>query len=182
MAQTAMLYRMHLELSDVDRGVYETLDLRVARHPSEGDERVVARVLAYALLFEPGLEFGKGLSEAEEPALWTHDLTGQLMHWIDVGTPSADRIHIASKKARKVSIVCHKGPEALTREMQKRKVHGASDITVLYLEPSLVAALAGHLDRSGSWTVVRTDGELSITVNDTSFAGSVTQGPLPQQP
>jgi len=180
MAQAATLYRMQVEVSDVDRGVYETLDLRVARHPSEGEERVVARVLAYALFCEPGLEFGKGLSEADEPALWTHDLTGQLMHWIDVGTPGADRIHIASKKARKVSILCHKVPEALTREMQKRKVHGASDITVLYVEPALVASLAAELDRNATWTIVHTDGELSITLNDVTFSGSVTRSALPQ--
>ena len=95
MALSSTLYRLRIELSDVDRGVYESLDLRVARHPSEGADRLVARVLAYALLYEPGLEFGKGLSDADEPALSTHDLTGQLTHWIDVGTPSADRIHIA---------------------------------------------------------------------------------------
>lgn len=180
MAQTATLYRMRLELSDIDRGVYETLELRVARHPSEGDERVVARVLAYALLYEPGLEFGKGLSDAEEPALWTHDLTGQLTHWIDVGTPGAERIHIASKKAGKVSILCHKEREGLTREMQKRKVHGADNISVLYVEPSLVTALAEHLDRNAAWTIVHTDGELSITLNDATFAGSVTRTALPQ--
>lgn len=180
MAGTAMLYRMHLELSDIDRGVYETLELRVARHPSEGDERVVARVLAYALFYEPGLELGKGLSEADEPALWTHDLTGQLTHWIDVGTPGAERIHIASKKARKVSILCHKGSEGLAREMQKRKVHGASDITVLYVEPSLVSALAAKLDRNASWTIVHTDGELSISLNDETFSGSVRRDSLPQ--
>lgn len=97
-----------------------------------------------------------------------------------MGTPSAERIHSASKKARQVSIVCHKGPEALTREMQKRKVHGASDIAVLYLEPSLVAALAEQLDRSASWTIVHTDGELSITLNDKSFSSSVRRSNLPQ--
>jgi uncharacterized protein YaeQ len=180
MALSSTLYRLRIELSDVDRGVYESLDLRVARHPSEGADRLVARVLAYALLYEPGLEFGKGLSDADEPALSTHDLTGQLTHWIDVGTPSADRIHIASKKAGQVSIVCHKGEDALRREMQKRAVHGASDIAVLYLDPSLVSALASLLDRNSSWVVVRTDGELSITLNDESFSGTVSQSSLPQ--
>ena len=180
MARPDTLHRLHVELSDIDRAVYETLDLRVARHPSEGADRVVARVLAYALLYEPGLKFGKGLSTTEEPALWTHDLTGLLTHWIDVGLPSAERIHTASKKARRVSIVCHKGEEALRREMQRRKVHGADDITVLHLEPTLVRDLADQLEKNSSWIIVHSDGELNITINDSTFAGSLTRSSLPQ--
>src|SRR5690606_29083397 len=133
-ARSATVYRLNLELSDVDRGLYETLDFRVAQHPSEGEDRLVARILAYALLYEERLEFGRGLSTADEPDLEVRDLTGQLTLWIDVGTPSAERIHIASKKAKQVTIVCHKRPDALAREMTGRRIHNAETIAVLYLE------------------------------------------------
>ena len=97
MALAATVYRFQIELSDVDRGVYESLDLRVARHPSESMTYLLARVIAYALLFAEGIAFGKGLSTTEEPALWIKDLQGSLRAWVEVGTPSADRLHKASK-------------------------------------------------------------------------------------
>lgn len=180
MALGATIYRIKLELSDVDRGVYQSLDFRVAQHPSEDQSRLVARILAYALLYEEALEFGKGISDVEEPALWVKDLTGQLLHWVDVGTPTADRIHIASKKAPRVTIVCHKGEDALAREMTKRKVHKAAEIEVLYIDPAFIARLAQKLDRNAEWTLVHTDGEISITIGDDSFAGVVTRRDLPQ--
>jgi len=178
-ARPSTLYRIQLELSDVDRGVYESLDLRVAQHPSEDESRLVARILAYALLYEEGLEFGRGLSEVEDASLWVHDLTGRLLHWIDVGTPSAERIHLASKKAERVSIVCHKDEEALRREMSKRSVHDAEKVAVLYLEPALVRELAEALQRNATWIMVHTDGQLSISCGDQNFAGSVLRAGLP---
>jgi uncharacterized protein YaeQ len=179
MALTATMYRVKMSLSDVDRGVYEDLSFRVACHPSESMERLVTRILAYGLLHEPGLEFGRGVSDADEPALWAHDLTGRLLHWIDVGTPAADRIHTASKKADRVSIVCHKGREALERNLQRRKIHRSEDIEVLLLDPGLVADLAADLERTSQWTVVHTDGELSIGLGDRDFTGTVTRIALP---
>lgn len=179
MARPSTLFRIKLEISDVDRGVYESLDVRVAQHPSEDESRVVARVLAYALLYEEGLEFGRGLSEAEDASLWVHDLTGRLLHWIDVGTPSAERIHLASKKAERVSIVCHKDEEALRREMSKRAVFDADKVDVFYLDPSLIRDLSGALQRNSTWIVVHTDGQLSISIEEQNFSGSVLRTGLP---
>src|SRR5690606_8250121 len=172
MARTATIYRMKVELSDVDRGVYETLDFRVVQHPSEVDDRLVARILAYLHHYEEGLEFGRGLSDVDEAALWTHDLTGRLHHWIDVGVPTAERIHLASKKAERVTIVCHKPEDALIREMEGRRVHDAQNVAVLYLDPDFVQRLAGGLERTAAWVVVRTDGELSVTIGDETFPGA----------
>ena len=180
MALGSILYRVNVELSDVDRGIYERLRLRLACHPSESAERLVTRLLAYALLYEPGLEFGRGLSDSEEPALWSHDSTGQLLHWIDVGLPSAERIHAASKRAPRVSIVCHRSLDALEREMRKKEVHRAEQIQVLLLDPDFVAQLAACLERSGEWTVVHSEGELSVSVKDQSFAATLQWIALPQ--
>jgi len=180
MALGSTIYRVAMELSDIDRGVYETLDFRLAQHPSERTDRLIARVLAYALLFEDGLKFSKGLSAGEEPALWTHDLTGQLTHWVDVGTPGADRIHMASKRAQRVSIVCHQGIEALRREMQKRVIHRASEVKVLLVDVDLVADLAAAVERNSSWTLMRNEESLVISVQEQDFAGGVQEVPLPQ--
>jgi len=91
MALSATVYHIQIELSDVDRGVYESLDLRVARHPSESMPYLLTRVIAYALLFEEGIAFSKGLSTTDEPALWVKDLQGNLRVWVELGTPSAER-------------------------------------------------------------------------------------------
>lgn len=179
MALGATVYRLSIELSDIDRGKYETLEFRVAQHPSEPAERVVARILGYALLHEERLEFGRGVSDADEPALWTHDLTGQLEHWVDVGAPTAERLHLASKRAARVSVVCHKGKDALTREVSGKRIHAAERIEVLYLEPPLVAALADALARSANWLVVVNDGEISVTVGDDTFSAPLERTPLP---
>lgn len=180
MAETATIYKLTLELSDIGRGVYESLTFRVAKHPSEGMERLVTRILAYAIFYEDGLEFGRGVSDAEEPALWKHDLTGQLEHWIDVGTPTADRIHLASKKSPRVSIVCHKGQDSLAREMTKRKLHRAEEVELFYLEPSFVEELGAALSRTSEWVVVVNEGDLSITIGEQSFQSTAVRAALPQ--
>ena len=96
-----MIYRFEIRLADVDRGVYVDLDLRVAQHPSEDVPFLLTRVLARALEHEEGLDFGKGLSEADEPALWTRTGDGRVLLWIDVGSPAPDRLHRANKLAEK---------------------------------------------------------------------------------
>lgn len=178
-ARTATVYRLNIDLSDVDRGKYESLEFRVAQHPSESVERLVTRILAYVLLHEERLEFGRGVSDADEPALWTHDLTGQLAHWIDVGAPSAPRIHAASKRAQRVTIVCHKGRDSLLREMSGKRVHDAQHIEVLYLESSFVSELAGALDRNAKWGVLFHDGHLSVTIGEQTWGGLVEREGLP---
>ncbi|MEN9581105.1 MAG: hypothetical protein RJA70_4114 [Pseudomonadota bacterium] len=180
MASQAVVYKVDLNISDVDRGVYEQVDFRIACHPSETADRLVTRILAYALLFEEGLEFGKGLSDADEPALATYTLTGELVHWVDVGAPGAERIHAAAKKANTVSIVCHKPEEALVREMTKRKIHHADLVQVLMLEPAFVAQLATWLTRNSVWSVVHSDGDLSVTLDAHDLASVVRRVPLPQ--
>jgi uncharacterized protein YaeQ len=103
-AAGSQLYRLDVELSDITRSVYTSLELRVAQHPSEDVERVVVRALAHCLLYEPGLSWGRGLSEADDPALHVTDGGGGIVHWVDVGQPGAERLHRASKRAERVSI------------------------------------------------------------------------------
>jgi uncharacterized protein YaeQ len=100
MALTATIHNFDIELADADRHVYESLALRVARHPSESEEYLVTRVLAYVLELTEGIEFSRGVSDPEEPTLAVRDLTGAITTWIEIGTPDAARLHIAALTAR----------------------------------------------------------------------------------
>ena len=108
MALSSTIFVVAIDLADADRNVYETLALRLARHPSESDEFLVARLLAYCLEHTEGIEFSRGLSDADEPPIAVRDLTGRLRAWIDVGTPSPDRLHRAAKLAPRVAVYVHK--------------------------------------------------------------------------
>ena len=104
MALNSTVYHFDVQLSDVDRGVYEALSLRVARHPSETEEYLVTRVLAYALEYAEGIAFSKGLADPDEPAIVVRDLTGAVQVWIEIGAPDAERLHKASKASPRVVV------------------------------------------------------------------------------
>ena len=182
MARTATLYKMQIELTDVSRSVYESLSLTVARHPSEDEERLVTRVLAYALCYEDGLEFGRGLSDVDEPALWVRDAGGAVLHWIDVGQPNVKRLHRASKRAGRVTLVCHRGVQRLAREVQLGTVHRAEALQVILLPEPLVAKIVAAIDRNSSWTFIRTDDELQITLGDERICDSIETTTLAELP
>jgi uncharacterized protein YaeQ len=173
MALGSTLYRINVDVSNVDAGVYETLELRVAQHPSEDLVRLVTRVLAQILAHEDGLCVGRGLSEVDDPALYVKDATGNVVHWIDVGCPSAERLHRASKATPRVTIVSQKGAEGLIRVREKRPIHNVDKIAVWLLSPELVQSLAEQLERNNVWSLVRTGEELMVTVKDKLYSGSV---------
>src|SRR5215203_1343586 len=125
MALSSTIFNFEIDLSDSDRRVYEQLSLRVARHPSESDEFLVARVLAYCLEYQDGIEFSRGLSDADDPPLAVRDLTGVLRAWIDVGTPSAERLHRASKVAPRVVVYIHKEHAQWLAGIAAAKIHRA---------------------------------------------------------
>src|SRR4051794_8263609 len=130
MALTATVHRFEIALSDVDRGVYETLELRVAQHPSETMRYLLTRTLAYALSYEEGIAFSKGgLSDTDEPPVSIRDATGILLMWIDVGAPSAERLHKASKAARRVAVFTSELTQ-LRREAKGKTIHKADAIDV----------------------------------------------------
>ena len=104
MALSATMYVFAIELADSDRSVYTSLELRVARHPSETAEYLLTRVLAYCMEYAEGIAFSKGLSDPDEPAIFIRDLTGALQAWIEVGAPEAARLHRASKASPRVAV------------------------------------------------------------------------------
>ena len=178
MASGTTIVRFEITLSDVDRGVYETLELRVAQHPSESDDYLLTRVLAYALEYDEELSFSKGLCVPDEPALWAHDPTGALTRWIEVGNPKAERIHRASKASPLVRIYTYKDPEVLRRLVQGATIHRSESIDLIALPAELLSPLSQTLGRANTWTLLRSDGELYLTVGETSLSCSVQPMPL----
>jgi len=176
MALTATMYHFQITLSDVDRGVYEALDLRVARHPSETLRYLVTRTLAYCLCYEDGIAFSKGgLSSAEEAPLSVRDATGVLRAWIDVGSPSAERLHKASKAAERVLLFSHVELSLLLREAKARPIHHIEQIEVYRFEPEFLDALAAKLEKNSKFELVRTDGQLYVTLAGETLNGTLTQ-------
>jgi len=168
--------RFEIGLSDSDRGIYESLDLRVAQHPSESERYLVARVLARCLEHAEGLEFSKGgVSDDTEPALIRRDLTGRLLAWIEIGSPSADRLHKATKTCERVAVYTWKDPPRLVTEILERGVHKADTIELFALDPELLDAIAGTLDRVNRWDLAVTGGTLYLTIHDRTFETAVAR-------
>ena len=162
MALTATLYRFDVELADVDLGVYETIGVRVACHPSENSEHLIARVLAYCLEYREGIQMGAGLSQSDDPAISVRDLTGRLLTWIDVGVPDTDRIHRAAKAAERVAIYCHKDVRLLLKAIEGAKIHAPERVVLYALDRELVAALCDRLDRRNEWSITVSEGQLFV--------------------
>jgi uncharacterized protein YaeQ len=179
MALTATQHVFDLALSDVDRGVYESLSLKVARHPSETDAYMITRVLAYALEYEDGLVFTQGLFVAEEPAIWTRDLTGQLRAWIEVGTPDAPRLHRASKACERVVVYCHKDVNLYLRGLAGQKVHAPERVAIVALDRRFVDAVAAKLERRTTLAVSVTEGEVYVDVGGEAFTTTLVRHALP---
>jgi uncharacterized protein YaeQ len=173
MALGATIHHVQVALSDVDRDVYETLDMRVARHPSESARYLVTRTLAYCLSYEEGIAFSKGgISATDEPPVAVRDPTGVLVAWIDVGPPSAERLHKATKAARRVALYTTDAA-LLRRAVAARPIHRVEEIEVWPLEMSLVDAVAEALGRTMKLEIVRSDERLYVT-----FDGRVIESPL----
>jgi len=175
MALTATIYNFDVELADNDRQVYESLALRVAQHPSESDEYLVARVLAYLLEYDEGIQFSRGVSEPDEPTLSVRDLTGTVKSWIEIGTPDAARLHKAAKAAARVAVYCHKDPAQWLKQLDGATIHRRDEMELYALDRALVAALASRLDRRMAFSVSVTDRELYVSIGADNLAGLVTR-------
>jgi uncharacterized protein YaeQ len=177
-ALTATVHHVEIALSDVDRGVYEALDLRVAQHPSETLRFMVTRTLAYALSYEDGIAFSKGgLSQTDEPPVVVRDPTGVLLAWIDVGVPSAQRLHKASKAARRVAVFTAELAQ-LRREAESKKIHEAETIEVWPLDGALLDAIAQRLDRNTKLELTRSDGQLYVGIKGATLEAPLTRASL----
>jgi uncharacterized protein YaeQ len=176
---TATLYNFDIDFADHDRQTYETLALRVARHPSESEEYLWSRVLAYALEFTSGIAFSRGgLSDPDEPAISVRDLTGALRAWIEVGTPDAERLHRAAKSAPRVAVYTHKDPGQFLRHIAGERIHRSEALEIYSIDRSLIAALVARLNRRMAFALAVSERELSLSIGVDTLAGVVTRHSL----
>ncbi len=169
MAQTATIYAVTIDLADMDRGVYETLDLRVARHPSETVEYMLVRILAYCLEYQEGIELTEGVSSGDEPALVVRDLTGRVTAWIEVGMPDAARLHRGSKHAGRVAVYTHRDARQLLAQLAGAKIHRAGHIPIRAFDRRLIEEAAALIDRRTSFALSVSGGELHLSFGDRSI-------------
>lgn len=175
MALGATIYNFDVELADADRRVYESLALRVPRHPSESEEYLVTRLLAYLLEYVEGIEFSRGVSDSDEPAIVVRDLTGAITTWIEVGTPDATRLHKASKVARRVAVYVHKDPAQFLRQLAGERIHNSEALELYAIDRALVGALVGRLDRRVAFSVSVTDREVYVSIGAENLTGAVVR-------
>jgi uncharacterized protein YaeQ len=170
----ATIYSFEITLNDADRRVYQALAFRIARHPAETAEFLLARVLAYCLEFREGIAFSKGLSDPDAPALAIRDLTGVLQSWIDIGSPDNARLHRAAKAAPRVAVYSHKDVGPLLARLEAEPVHRARDIEIFELDRDLIAALAAGLVKRMRFDLAVTERTLYLTLDDQTLSGEVT--------
>jgi uncharacterized protein YaeQ len=173
MALQATVYVFTVRLANADRGVYETLSLRVARHPSESAEFLVTRLLAYCLEFTAGIAFSKGLSDPDEPAIAVRDLTGMLQTWIDVGVPDGARLHKATKAARRVVVYVHRDVDSWMTRVQDHGIHRAETLEINVIDRGIVAAMTGRLERRMDFDLSVSERHLYLSLGDATYTGTV---------
>jgi uncharacterized protein YaeQ len=174
MALPATMRRFEIALADADRDVYAQLDWRVAQHPSESERYLVARVIARALEHGDGVEFSRGgVSDDEEPAIVQRDLRGDLRAWIEVGSPSPERLHKASKLAPRVAVYGWKNLEQLAAAIAERGVHRGDEIALRALPLELLDGAVATLDRVNRWDLSVTGSVLYLATGVAQFDGAV---------
>jgi uncharacterized protein YaeQ len=176
MALSSTIYSFDVDLADADRGVYETLPLRLALHPSETAEHLLTRLLAYCLEYEEGIAFSKGgVSLGDEPAVSIKDPTGRFRAWIEAGIPEAARLHRAAKAAGRVAVYTPEDPTRALRRLAGQTVHRAAEIPFYALDPALIVALAARLERRQALALSVSGRHLYLTVAGRSLDGAVVE-------
>lgn len=178
LAISSTIHTFEIELSDVDRGVYETLTLRVVRHPSETEGYLVTRVLAYCLEYAEGIAFSNGLADPDEPTLAVRDLTGTIRVWIDIGAPDAARMHKAGKAAARVVVYTHKDPKKVIRDWTGERIHRAAELELYSVDRTFLAELVARLKRRMVFALSVTGGRLYVTIDGDVIEGAAERHAL----
>jgi uncharacterized protein YaeQ len=173
MALTATVYNLDIELADIDRGVYESLALRIARQPSETAEYMLTRVLAYCLEYTEGIALTEGVAAGDEPAVLVRDLTGRITAWIEVGMPDAARVHRGSKRAGRAAVYTHRDPRQLLAQWSGERIHNVREIPVYAFDRAVIEDVASRLERRSSLSVSVTERELYLELDGVTFSTTI---------
>ncbi|MCW7537096.1 YaeQ family protein [Aquabacterium sp. A7-Y] len=160
MALKSTIFKVDLQIADMDRSYYADHALTIARHPSENDERMMARVLAFALFADAQLAFANGMTTNDEADLWRRDLTGDIELWIDVGQPDEKLLRKASHRSREVVLLSFGRTAETWWSQNRRELEKLANLQVLYLKPEFSQALAGLVERTMRLQCTVQDGQV----------------------
>ena len=166
MALKATIFKADLQIADMDRNYYHDHALTLARHPSETDERMMARVLMYALNAQEGIAFTKGLFDVDEPEVWVKDLTGDIGLWIDIGQPDEARLRKACGRAAQVMVLCYSSSCDIWWKQIADKLARLKNLAVLQLPAETSQALAALAARSMRLQCMVQDGEVWMSTEE----------------
>ncbi|WDZ97008.1 YaeQ family protein [Herbaspirillum sp. WKF16] len=166
MALKSTIFKAELQISDMDRHYYENHALTIARHPSETDERMMIRVLAFALNASEALAFGKGLSDVDEPDLWQKDLTGAVDLWIEVGQPDDRAILKACGRSERVLVYSYSSVSNIWWNQTGSRVERAKNLKVINIPAEASQALAALAQRSMQLQCTIQDGQVWLGANE----------------
>jgi uncharacterized protein YaeQ len=168
------MYRFELEVSDTDRGFYESLDLRLARHPSESSEYLLTRLLAYVLNAQEGIDFTSGLFPPAEPAIAVHDHPGATRLGIEIGQPSPERLQKALGQSEAVAVYTYKSADQLATSLRASGDARLAAVRLYAIDARFLAGLEADLDRRNRWTLMHTEGDVFITIDERTHEGAIT--------
>jgi len=170
MALKSTVVKAELQISDMDRHYYATHNLTLAQHPSETDARLMVRLLAFAMYADERLEFGRGLSQDDEPDLWRKELTGEIVLWIDLGQPDEARIRKACGRSRQVVLFTYGGRSSdIWWEKNAASLARSRNLTVIDIPVEAVEQLTAMMVRGMRLNVMIQDGELQVLGGDVTI-------------
>lgn len=178
MALSATIHTFTVNLADVDRGVYEELTLRVAKHPSETEAYMMTRVLAYCLEYTEGIAFSEGLSSTDEPAVVARDLTGKLTLWVEIGAPDAARLHSGSMQSDRTVIYTHRDPAKVAAPWAGKRIHKSDAMSLYSFDAGFIDDATKAIARRNEMTLSVTEQRLYLDLNGSAFSSDVHEQPV----
>ena len=171
MAANATIYKAALNIADMDRGYYADHQLTLACHPSETEERLMLRLLAFTLYASESLQFTRGISTDDEPDLWDKDLTDHIIHWIELGVPDESRLRKGCNRADQVTLLTYGTRIApVWWEKNQTKLNRFDNLRVIYLDKEPIEALAKMAARTMELQVTIQDGQIWVSNADSNVA------------
>lgn len=165
MTPKSTVYQFSIQIGDVDRSVYREEKLPVALHPSESSEFMITRLLAWCLEWEEGIAFSRGIGAPDEPTISKRELDGALTLWVEIGAPSAERLHRAAKAAKRVSVYCHRAAEQVYQQLLRESIFKGEQISFYSFEDGFITRLSSLMDRRNELHLSRADGVLYVVLN-----------------
>jgi len=170
-----VIYRFQIELSDIDRSVYETLDFRVAQHPSEHMPYLLSRVLAYILNAQEDLAFSAtGLHDPDAAAISIPDSFGGFKLLIEIGSPSARKLHKATKVSKAVKVYIYKTPEKFMNDLREVKIHRVDEIDFYSFSANFLEELSLVIKRDNRWDVLFNDGRITVQTGESAISDELS--------